>query len=181
MGGVIMAKSMSTIGFKLMSLMFKIRDIFRPRLDVLKEVGIEVGYNILDFGCGPGGYIVPLAKLISPSGKIYALDINPLAIEEVKKIAKQKSLENIETIQSDCITGLADNSVDAVLLYDTFHHLSQPDDVLRELHRILKSSGILSFSDHHMKEKDIIVGITSTGLFKLAKKGEKTFSFSKID
>ena len=78
-----MDKPMPSIGFKLMSLMFKVRDFFRPRLDVLKEAGIESGVCILDYGCGPGSYMVPLAKLVGPAGKIYALDIHPLAIKKV--------------------------------------------------------------------------------------------------
>ena len=175
-----MAKPMSILGFKLMSLMFKVRDFFRPRLDLLKEAGIESGLCVLDYGCGPGSYIVPLAELVGPSGKIYALDIHPLAIKEVNKIAARKGIENIETIESDCSTGLSDNHVNVVLLYDTFHDLSQPDDVMRELHRVLKPGGILSFSDHHMKEQDILLRVTKTGMFKLSKKGKKTYSFSKV-
>jgi ubiquinone/menaquinone biosynthesis C-methylase UbiE len=175
-----MDKTMSSIGFKIMSLMFKVRDIFRPRLDLLKEAGIESGFCMLDYGCGPGSYIVPLAELVGPSGKIYALDINPLALKEVKKIAAREGIENIETIESDCNTRLSDNHVNVVLLYDTFHDFSQPDDVLRELHRVLKSGGTLSFSDHHMKEKDIIERVTHTGMFKLSKKGKRTYSFSKV-
>ena len=176
-----MDKPMSSIRFRLMSLMFKLRDIFLPRLDVLKEAGIESGFCVLDYGCGPGGYIVPLAELVGPSGKIHALDINPLAIKEVKKIAARKGIENIETIESNCNMGLSDNCVDVVLLYDTFHDLSQPDDVLRELHKVLKSDGTLSFSDHHMKEKDITTRVTNSGMFRLSKKGKKTYSFSKAD
>ncbi len=175
-----MDKPMSSIGFKLLSLMFKVRDIFRPRLDLLKEVGIESGFCILDYGCGPGSYIVPLAELTGPSGKIHTLDINPLAIKEVKKIVARKGINNIETIESDCNTGLSDNHVNVVLLYDTFHDLSQPDDVLRELHRVLKTGGTLSFSDHHMNEKDIIESVTNTGMFKLSKKGKRTYSFSRV-
>jgi ubiquinone/menaquinone biosynthesis C-methylase UbiE len=175
-----MAKPMSILAFKLMSLMFKVRDFFRPRLDLLKEAGIESGLCILDYGCGPGSYIVPLAELVGPSGKIYALDIHPLAIKEVKKIAARKGIENIETIESDCNTGLCDNNVNVVLLYDTFHDLSHPDDVMRELHRVLKPGGTLSFSDHHMNEQDILPRVTKTGMFKLSKKGKKTYSFSKV-
>jgi ubiquinone/menaquinone biosynthesis C-methylase UbiE len=163
-----------------MSLMFRVRDVFRPRLDVLKEVGLESGFCVLDYGCGPGGYIAALVELVGPSGKIYALDIHPLAVEEVKKIAARKRIENIETIESDCDTGLPDNNVDVVLLYDIFHELSQPDDVMRELHRVLKPGGTLSFTDHHMKEQEILAGVTKTGMFKLSKKGKKTYSFSKV-
>ncbi|MFC1857233.1 class I SAM-dependent methyltransferase [Thermodesulfobacteriota bacterium] len=175
-----MEKPMSIFGFKIMSLMFKVRDFIWPRLDLLKEAGIESGFSIVDYGCGPGGYILPLAELIGPSGKIYALDIHPLAIKEVQKTAARKAITNVITIESDGKTGLRDNHLDVVLLYDTFHDLSQPDDVMRELHRVLKPGGTLSFSDHHMKEQDILTRVTNTGMFKLSKKGKKTYSFSKI-
>ena len=163
-----------------MTLVFRIRDILRPRMDLLKEAGIEPGFCILDYGCGPGSYIAALAQLVGTSGEIYALDIHPLAIKEVQKTATRKAITNVKTIESDCKTGLPDNLVDVVLLYDTFHNLSQPDDVLRELHRVLKSGSTLSFSDHHMNEKDIITGVTKTGLFKLSTKGKKIYSFSKV-
>jgi ubiquinone/menaquinone biosynthesis C-methylase UbiE len=175
-----MDNPMSNVGFKLMTLGFRIRDISRPRMDLLQEAEIEPGFCILDYGCGPGSYMAPLAELVGPSGKIYALDIHPLAIQEVQKIAVRKAISNIKTIESDCSTGLPDNHVNVVLLYDIFHHLSKPDDILHELHRVLKSDGILSFSDHHMQEKDIIARVTETGLFSLAKKGKKTYSFSKL-
>jgi ubiquinone/menaquinone biosynthesis C-methylase UbiE len=171
---------MRKIGFKLMTLVFRIRDFLRPRMDLLKEAGIEPGFCILDYGCGPGSYIAPLAQLVGISGEIYALDINPLAIKEVQKIAAQKAIANIKTFESDCNTGLPDNHVDAIILYDTFHNLSQPEDVLCELHRVLKSGGTLSFSDHHMNAQDIITRVTKTGWFKLSTKGKKTYSFSKV-
>ena len=172
-------KPMSGFAFKFMALGFRIRDFFRPRIDLLKEVGIEPGFRVLDYGCGPGSYIVPLAELVGASGEIYALDIHPLAINEVKTIASHKGLTNVKTIQSDCDTWLPDNSMDIVLLYDTFHDLARPDDVLQELHRVLKPGGTLSLSDHHMKERDILTRVTNTGLFRLSRKGDKRYSFSK--
>jgi ubiquinone/menaquinone biosynthesis C-methylase UbiE len=174
-------RPMSRIGFKLMSLMFKVRDLLRPRLDVLKEAGIESGFSVLDFGCGPGGYIMPLVELVGPSGKIHALDIHPLAIHEVQKMATRKGIENIKTIESDCSTGLPDSGVDTVLLYDVFHDLARPDDVLRELHRILKPGGTLSFSDHHMKEDEVLTRVTGAGTFRFVRKGKNTYSFAKTD
>jgi len=172
-------KPMSNLGFMMMGLFFKIRDLSRPRIDILKEAGIEPGFCVLDFGCGPGSYITPLIQLVGTSGEIYALDIHLLAIKKVQNMASQKGVENVITIQSDCATGLPDNCLDVVLLYDIFHDLSQPNDVLRELHRVLKPGGTLSFSDHHMKEQDILKRITDMGFFQLSAKGRMTYSFSK--
>jgi ubiquinone/menaquinone biosynthesis C-methylase UbiE len=78
-------------------------------------VGIKPGFHVLDYGCGPGSYIIPTAELVGKSGKIYAPDIHPLAIQMVQSIASKNQLKNVETILSDCKTGLPDNSIDVVL------------------------------------------------------------------
>jgi ubiquinone/menaquinone biosynthesis C-methylase UbiE len=181
MGGMSVAKDEERdLHYSLMALTYKLRDFLRPRIKILEEVGIQKGFHVLDYGCGPGSYIVPLAGLVGPTGKVYALDIHPLAIQMVEGRAAKNGLANVMTIQSDCRTGLPDGSVDVALLYDVFHDLGQPGIVLEELHRILKPDGVLSLSDHHLKENDIISGITQSGLFILARKGRKTYSFQKI-
>jgi ubiquinone/menaquinone biosynthesis C-methylase UbiE len=174
-----MEKPQTGTSFKVMSLMFKLRDLVRPRGNILKEVGIKPGFQVLDFGCGPGGYILPLAKLTGEPGKIFALDMNPAAILTVKSLAAEHKLTNLQTILSDGATGLPDGSIDVVLLYDVLHHLKNLDAVLTELRRILKADGILSVSDHHLTEEDITSRISGTGLFRLSRKG-KVFNFSRI-
>lgn len=175
-----MDKPMSNFAFKFMSFGYKFRDLRLPRMNILKEVGIKPGFSVLDYGCGPGSYITAAAQLVTESGKVYALDIQPLAIKQVQNLAKKQKIANVETILSDCATGLPDESIDVVLLYDIFHGLSQPDEVLTELHRVLKPDGILSFNDHHIKEeKEIISKITGKGLFTLSQKGERVCNFSK--
>ncbi len=174
-------RPMSNLDFRFMTLAFKIRDLFRPRMNTLKEVGIKPGFSVLDYGCGPGSNLASLAKLVGASGKIYALDIHPLAVRMVKGITLRKRLTNVEIIHSSGKTGLPDSSIDAALLYDVFHALSDPRGVLEELNRILKPGGILSMNDHHMKEDEIVGRITDGGLFHLSKKGEKTYGFVKAE
>jgi ubiquinone/menaquinone biosynthesis C-methylase UbiE len=171
----------SPLDFRLMSLKFKLRDFPLPRKEVLKEVAIEPGFAVLDYGCGPGGYVAPAAELVGKSGRIYALDINPLAIKMVRNLISKKHLTNVETILSDCKTGLPDSSIDVVLLYDTFHALSEPVKVLAELHRVLKPDGILSFNDHHMQDSEIITRLTEGGFFSLLKRGSRVNNFARVD
>ena len=172
-----MDKPEPELHFKLMSLVFGLRDLFLPRRNVIEEAGIKPGFHILDYGCGSGSYITAAAELVGDGGKIYALDIHPLAIEHARRIASRNHLLNVETIRSDCAPGLSDDSIDVVLLYDVFHKLSDPDSVLAELHRVLTPDGILSFSDHHLNEGEIMSGVTGRGLFELSKRGEKTYGF----
>ena len=152
--------------------MFEVRDFFRPRKDIVGEVGLREGFHVLDYGCGPGGYVKPLAELVGESGRIYALDVNPFAIKMVQRIAAKNHLDNVEMILSDWDTGLPDNIVDAVLLYDVFHDLTDHNSVLEELHRVLKPNGVLSFSDHHLKEEEIMSRVTNKRLYTLEKKGD---------
>ena len=58
-----MEKQESRLGFRLMILAFKIRDFFSPRITVLREPEIKPGQIVLDYGCGPGNYILPLSSL----------------------------------------------------------------------------------------------------------------------
>jgi len=150
-----------------------------PRKKVLQEIEILPGFQVLDYGAGPGSYTIPAAQRVGDEGKVYALDIHPLAVNGVAKTAKNKGLNNVETIQSDCATGLADTSIDLIFLFDIFHELGRPEDVLGELHRVLKPRGVLAVNDHHLSEDEITAGLTGGGLFKLSARGEKTYRFEK--
>jgi ubiquinone/menaquinone biosynthesis C-methylase UbiE len=119
------------------------------------------------------------AELVGERGMVYALDIHPLAIRRVQGIAARKGLANVEIIHSGCKTELPDASLDVVLLYDVFHALDNPQAILAELHRVLKPSGTLSFSDHHMGEGEILSGVTDGQLFDLEGRGIHTYSFVK--
>jgi ubiquinone/menaquinone biosynthesis C-methylase UbiE len=174
-----MDKPKSNLDFRLMSLTYIFRDLRLPRMEILKEVGIKPGFRVLDFGCGPGSYVEAASRLVGQSGKVYALDIHPLAVQSVQRMVLKKGLANVETILSDCQTGLPDDSIDVVLLYDIYHGLGEPGKVLKELYRVLKLEGVLSFSDHHLKEHEIVAKVTASGLFHLAGQGQRTYSFSK--
>lgn len=174
-----MDKPMPSFMFYAMSSMFKLRDLLAPREGILKEVSIKPGFQVLDYGCGPGAYLVDVAERVGESGRVYALDLHPLAIQRVQSLARRRKLTNVGTICSDCQTGLPDQSVDVVLLYDIFHGLSEPHAVLAELHRVLKQNGTLSFMDPHMNEDKIISSVTDGRLFRLVRKGEKTCTFSR--
>jgi ubiquinone/menaquinone biosynthesis C-methylase UbiE len=159
---------------------FKIRDLFSPRKNIIADLGIKPGFQILDFGCGPGAYIPATKELIGPSGHIYALDAQPMAIEYVQDLCRKKKYSNVTSILSDRATGLLSASIDIIFLYDILHGLTDAKPIFEELHRVVKPDGIISVNDHHLQQEEIIAKVTSAGHFKLMEKKSKTISFSKI-
>ncbi len=172
-----MQKPIHKLNFRIVSFILKIRDVFYPPKYILKDVGIRPGVCVLDFGCGPGSYSIATAELLAGTGKVFAIDMHPLAIKKVNQTAQKKKLKNIETILSDCDTGLPSNSVDIVLLYYIFNDLEKPEKVLHELYRVLKPQGVLSFSEYNIKK--ISSRLEKKELFKIKKRDEITHTFLK--
>ncbi len=165
------------LAFALTCLWFGVRDWLTPPARVLSEAGIAVGACVLDYGCGPGSYALAALELVGAEGHVYAADVNPLAVGRLETLAARRGLANLHGILTDCATGLEEASVDVALLYDTYHDLARPQDVLGELHRVLKPGGLLSFSDHHLQEQEILSQITSSGLFRFVARGRRTYTF----
>ena len=176
-----MDRPMSNLAFRVMSLLFRVRDLLWPPSDTIHEAAIAPGARVLDFGCGPGSYSIAAAGIVGEAGKVYALDVHPNAIKAVQKRATTLGLKNVETIRGPVPPTLETASIDVVLLYDTFHILDDPQGVLRDLHRVLKPRGTLSFTDHHMKEAQIRQQVAAGGLFELSEKRRYTYRFRKAE
>ncbi len=171
---------MSDSHFKFMSFGYVFRDLWHGNLRAkLEKIGIGEGQTVLDFGCGPGSYTIPAAKIVGEKGKVYALDIHPLAIEAVEKKARKKKLTNITAIPSHGDTGLPDESVDVVLLYDTIHMIKDKPALLKELQRVLKADGFLSVTDHHLEANEISEVVEGSGLFSPRERDKGLLNFKK--
>ncbi len=161
------SRRLSNIAFRIMALYLGLRhrigDVRKP----LKKAGITEGQTILDFGCGPGHYAIAAAKMVGAKGKVYALDIHPLAVQSVQKKAKKAGLTNIITILSDRDTRLPDQSMDIALAYDMISMVKDKKALTKELHRVLKPNGILSVLVEHIKVEDVLNVLEQDGLFSL--------------
>lgn len=125
---------------------------------LLKDVGIKAGQVVLDFGCGSGTYTVPAARIVGDKGKVYALDKDSEVLNKLMQRAKSAGLNNIGRMdaQGELEIGLADGSVDVVLLFDVFHsyYFPRPEDrrkLLDEVHRICKADALVLVYPKHME------------------------------
>jgi ubiquinone/menaquinone biosynthesis C-methylase UbiE len=160
-------KPMPSIAFKAISFYFALRHRLEDVRKPLQKAGIKEGQTILDFGCGPGHYTIAAAKMVGANGKVYALDIHPLAVQSVEKKTRKAGLTNITTILSDRDTGLPDQSIDIALAYDMIHMVKDKQSLIKELHRVLKQNSILSVLAEHLKVEDVLKILEQDGLFSL--------------
>lgn len=170
---------MPHIGFAIMKTILTLRSIFKKPERTLREVGLQKGQTVLDYGCGIGSFSIPAAKMVGDDGVVYALDIHHRAIKAVEKEIKKKRFSNVKTILSDRDTGLPDESVDIVLLYDVLQMISEKEKLLEELHRVLKSGGILFATAEHLDLKEFMNIFARENLFTLIEHRGKVFRFKK--
>ena len=112
--------------------------------EVIRKFGLEQGSFFADLGSGPGFFVIPAAKIVGNIGRVFAIDVFPNSLEEVKSRAFFEGLENIELIRADLevpkSTGIKEGSIDVVLLANILHQ-ADPDKVMAEAERILKKGG----------------------------------------
>jgi len=128
--------------------------LFEPEA-VLKSFGLSPGMTVLDVGTGAGFYLPYLSKMVSDSGKIYAIDISPEAVEYAKNKVSQLGLKNVEVLLSqENQIPLPDNTVDFTYMAFVFHELEDPVKFLKELERVSKPIGYLALIDWKKEERD---------------------------
>lgn len=117
---------------------------------VMDILGIEPGKSAADIGAGSGWFTVRAARRVGAGGIVYAMDINPEAIEYIEKRVKDEHLENVKAILSEPDDPrLPANSVDGVLMLKTYHEIARPVALLRNLRAALRPGAKIGVIDRN--------------------------------
>ena len=153
--------------------------IFRNPYKLLKTAGLKPGQKVLEVGCGPGFFTIPAAKIVGDEGVIYAVDVHPLAIKRVQKKIHREEMKNVTPILANASnTGLPDRIIDLAFLFGLRYIAGGLEDVISEIHRILKPEGLLSFEKTRGSEKELIAEV-ETGGFAYLGNQRRIFLFTK--
>jgi len=138
-----------------MGVRMKVRDSGMPDEDfwagffdpskILEVLGVVRGVqDLVEFGCGYGTFTLAAAGIAS--GTVHALDIEPEMVDAVRRKCAEAGIANVRAKVRDFVadgTGLADNSMDAALLFNILHH-EEPIAMMKEALRVLKPNGMLA-------------------------------------
>jgi SAM-dependent methyltransferase len=116
---------------------------------LIQGMRLVPGATVLDFGAGTGW----LSRFLTQLGcRAILLDVSPTALRIARELyARQPVIGDRpapEFLPFDgCSIPLPDASVDRIVSFHAFHHVPNPDDMLREFGRILRPGGIAGFAE----------------------------------
>ena len=162
------ADRISGLAFKIMSFLIKLSGKFMNVERTLDQFGIQPGFTVIDYGCGPGNYIKRASESVGDSGEVIAVDIHPLAGEEIENIKRKNSLNNVSFVLAEGYPlAIEDGTADMIYALDMFHMVSDHKAFLTELHRLLKSEGYLIIEDGHQPRESSKEKIIASGLWEI--------------
>lgn len=110
--------------------------------EVLSKLSLDDNMIAVDFGCGSGGWVFPLSKILD-EGQVYAIDLleEPLSVMEGK--IKRENIKNINLLKEDVEeqTSINNNYCDLVLMTNLLSEVKSIKNVLKEGMRVLRKEG----------------------------------------
>ena len=120
---------------------------------VLSMVPIRHFHTVADVGCGPGYFLIPLAKYLR-DGKAIGLDVQPEMLAMAKARVEEARLANTELIQTaaDAELSLDPQSVDGALLSCVLHENQDRVALLRAVAEALRPGGWCAILEWQKRE-----------------------------
>ena len=134
----------------------------RPEVAAMVPLGAD---KVLDVGCGFGG-LAPLLRQRRVN-KIYGIEINPAASEQLKGIYDQSWIGSVESID------LSQEGIlfDCIIFADVLEHLIDPWVTLKKYAQYLSNDGIIVASIPNIRNLGLIYRLLFDGLWTYADSG----------
>jgi demethylmenaquinone methyltransferase/2-methoxy-6-polyprenyl-1,4-benzoquinol methylase len=112
--------------------------------------GVRAGDQVLDLAGGTGDLALHMIKRVGPTGKVVLSDINKSMLDIGRNRLIDKGYPQVEVVQADAQTlPFKEASFDCVTMAFGLRNVTDKEQALREIYRVLKPSGrllVLEFS-----------------------------------
>lgn len=138
-------------------LMSEDRKSWQDPEQILDQIGVIAGTTAVDLACGPGYFTIPIARRITKTGKVFAVDHNSTMIAHLKKNLEIEQVLNDVTIIEDEIskTNLPDGVADLIIFANVLHDIEDKKSFLLEVRRIANSKCKIVDIDWHKRDTEM--------------------------
>jgi SAM-dependent methyltransferase len=117
-----------------------------PRLR--QVLNLRPGMSVADVGAGGGDLTLALAVEVGPGGRVFSSDIDPNALEQIRRRVDAAGLRNVTLVEAGAdTTALPANCCDAIVLRRVYHHLSHPASTNVDMLRSMRPAAVLAVID----------------------------------
>lgn len=129
------------------TLLIPLRNIFLSPKKLIQRLHLEQHHQVLEIGPGPGYFSPHLAKALK-QGRLLVLDIQQAMLDLCKKRCDKRKLTNVNYQLSDGKHfPVESQSIDRIVMVTVIGEVENKALYLDEIHRVLKSDGLLSISE----------------------------------
>lgn len=114
----------------------------------VRHARLQPGDVVLDVGCGAGIDTLLAARLVTPGGRVLALDMTPAMVERARANARAASCDHVE-VHEGLMEALPfpDASVDVVVSNGVLNLSTRKSRSLAEMYRVLRPGGRVALAD----------------------------------
>ena len=124
------------------------RDAVNESGQIIRLLGLKPGMSVADIGAGSGYHTVRLARALGPNGRIFAQDVMPNYLADLKRRVRREGLRNVILVRGEPHDPrLPPASVDAAILVHMYHEIRHPFAFLYNLAPALKPGARVGIVD----------------------------------
>jgi predicted methyltransferase len=165
----------------------EVRDPWQRPEEVMDALEAGPGSVIADIGAGFGYFTFHLAERVGPTGRVHAIDVRNGRLEAIRERVAREGLTQVQVRLGAVDDPLLDpESVDAVLVSNAYHDLTDFDAMLEGMFRGLKPGGSLviidedapgglprtTYHNEHHIAKDLVIEDATRNGFTLVREPE---------
>jgi len=121
--------------------------------EVLATLAFQDGDVVADLGAGSGYYTRRIARAVAPSGRVYAVDIQPEMLEILGRNMEEEGITNVVPVLGETADPkLPMDGIDWFLMADVYHELGEPEAMLDRMRDALRSDGRVALLEYRVED-----------------------------
>lgn len=125
------------------------RDTWQKPQGVIEQLSITPGSRVADLGAGGGYFTWHLARAVGARGTVYAVDINPAALDMIFREMVARGTPNVRPVRARPHDPRLPEPVDLVFSCNTYRQISDRVAYFRSLASSLRPGGRVAILDFH--------------------------------